>query len=111
MKRFMLHMLGSLALAALAGTAGAAPEYVGVKVCTKCHEAQGDSWANTAHAKTFAVLKPGAKTELKPLIVSSPQSEQISVEDVPGNAGCEAKGQRTQNRSQICSHFFSVLRV
>ena len=30
----------------------------------------------------FFTLKPGAKTELKPLIVSSPQSEQISVEDV-----------------------------
>lgn len=30
----------------------------------------------------FFTLKPGAKTELKPLIFTSPQSEQIDVEDV-----------------------------
>jgi len=36
---------------------------------------------NMASAGFFS-LKPGAKTELKPLIVSSPQSEQINVQDV-----------------------------
>ena len=89
MKRFMLHMLGSLALAALAGTAGAAPEYVGVKVCTKCHEAQGDSWANTAHAKTFAVLKPGAKTEEKKKAKLDPAKDYTKDKDC---VGCHSTG-------------------
>lgn len=62
--RSLLYGLCAAALMAT-GAVRAAPEYVGVRTCTKCHEAQGESWASTAHAKTFEVLKPGAKADEK----------------------------------------------
>ena len=89
MKRFMQYLLGSLALAALAGTAAAAPEYVGVKVCTKCHEAQGLSWADTAHAKTFESLKPGAKAEEKKKAKLDPAKDYTKDKNC---VGCHSTG-------------------
>ncbi|MCP4662052.1 MAG: hypothetical protein GY856_42155 [bacterium] len=39
--------------------------YVGNKNCKKCHLKQFKSWAETAMAKTFDTLKPGAAAEAK----------------------------------------------
>lgn len=39
--------------------------YVGVRTCTKCHDVQGESWAETVHAKAIESLKANAKAEAK----------------------------------------------
>ncbi|MDP2809241.1 MAG: cytochrome c family protein [Rhodocyclaceae bacterium] len=92
MKRFMLPMLGSLALAAMAGMAGtaaAASEYVGVKICTKCHDVQGESWAGTSHAKAFDSLKPGTKKEEKTKAKLDPAKDYTKDKDC---VGCHSTG-------------------
>ncbi len=40
-------------------------EYKGFRVCTKCHDAQGDAWRNTGHARAFDSLRPNAKADAK----------------------------------------------
>lgn len=69
MKRFARHScwmipLVLLSFAALA-TAADDHAYVGNKNCKKCHMKEFKSWAETAMAKTFDTLKPGAAAEAK----------------------------------------------
>lgn len=40
-------------------------EYLGFRACTKCHDAQGETWRTSAHAKAFESLKPNAKVDAK----------------------------------------------
>lgn len=88
MKRFLRYVLGIAALAG-ATVAGAAPEYVGVKVCTKCHDLQGEAWAGTAHAKTFDVLKPAARAEEKKKAKLDPAKDYTKDKDC---VGCHSTG-------------------
>lgn len=37
----------------------------GIRVCSKCHDRQGESWRVTVHAKALDSLKPNAKAEAK----------------------------------------------
>lgn len=45
--------------------AGEKAIYEGAKVCSKCHDLQGESWQTTGHAKAFDLLKPGVRAEAK----------------------------------------------
>lgn len=65
MKRLFALSLALAALMAAPVWAADAPQYEGVKVCTKCHDLQGESWAQTVHAKAMDSLKPNAKAEAK----------------------------------------------
>ena len=89
MKRLLKQILGAVALAALAQTALAASAYVGVKVCTKCHEAQGESWATTAHAKAFESLKAGVKADEKKKAKLDPAKDYTKDKDC---VGCHSTG-------------------
>jgi len=71
------------------GSAAAAPEYAGVKVCTKCHEAQGESWAGTSHAKAFDSLKPNTKAEEKKKAKLDPAKDYTKDKDC---VGCHSTG-------------------
>lgn len=66
-----------------------AAEYVGVKVCTKCHFDQGDSWKITAHAKALDSLKPGIKVAAKAKANLDPAADYSSNKDC---IGCHATG-------------------
>ncbi|MCP4658825.1 MAG: hypothetical protein GY856_25725 [bacterium] len=69
MKRFARHScwLIPVVLLLFAALATAADEhaFVGNKNCRKCHMKQFKSWAETAMAKTFDTLKPGAAADVK----------------------------------------------
>ncbi|MBI4741380.1 MAG: cytochrome C554 [Betaproteobacteria bacterium] len=86
MTRTLLCVLGAVALS---GAANAAPEYVGVKVCTKCHEAQGESWAGTSHAKALDSLKPNVKAEEKKKARLDPAKDYTKDKDC---VGCHSTG-------------------
>jgi len=92
MKRFMLPVLGTLAWVSLVATttvAAATPEYVGVKICTKCHDVQGESWAGTSHAKAFESLKPNTKAEEKKKAKLDPAKDYTKEKDC---VGCHSTG-------------------
>lgn len=89
MKRFMLNVLGAFAIVSLGGTAVAAPKVVGVKICTKCHDVQGESWAETSHAKAFESLKPNAKAEEKKKAKLDPSKDYTKDKDC---VGCHTTG-------------------
>lgn len=40
-------------------------EYLGFRACTKCHDAQGDTWRTSPHAKAYDSLKPNTKADAK----------------------------------------------
>ena len=40
-------------------------EYVGSKKCKMCHSKEFKSWAETTHATSFDILKPGERSEAK----------------------------------------------
>lgn len=65
MIRYLLCFLGTVTLAAATPATAGPAGYVGVKTCTKCHDAHGESWAATAHAKAFESLQSGTKAEAK----------------------------------------------
>lgn len=88
MKSFMRHILGTAIILGLISAAAAA-DYVGVKVCTKCHDAQGESWAGTAHAKTFEVLKPGVRGDEKKRAKLDPAKDYTKDKDC---VGCHSTG-------------------
>lgn len=56
-------------------------EYVGVKVCSKCHYDQGDAWKLTAHAKAFESLKPGVKAVAKTKAKLDPATDYSANKD------------------------------
>lgn len=80
-----------LAVAALicAAPAGAAGGYAGVKTCTKCHDMQGESWAETAHAKAFDSLKAGAEADEKKKAKLDPAKDYTKDKDC---IGCHSTG-------------------
>ncbi len=49
----------------LAEGAAGKPQYMGVKVCVKCHYDHNEAWGATVHARSFDSLKPGTKAEEK----------------------------------------------
>lgn len=89
MKRFLQQILGAVAVAGFAQAAVAAPGYVGVKTCTKCHDMQGEAWATTAHAKTFEALKAGAKADEKKKAKLDPAKDYTKDKDC---VGCHSTG-------------------
>jgi hypothetical protein len=89
MKRFLQQLLSAVALACLTHAAAAAPTYVGVKVCTKCHSYHGDSWAETAHAKAFESLKANTKAEEKKKAKLDPAKDYTKDKDC---VGCHSTG-------------------
>ena len=90
MRRLKLQILTVAALFGLALTASAAPgEHVGVKVCTKCHAAQGESWAVTSHAKAFDSLKANTKVEEKKKAKLDPAKDYTKDKDC---IGCHSTG-------------------
>lgn len=62
-----IFAIGLIFLAATVPGVSAAQQtdYLGFRACTKCHDAQGDSWKTSAHAKAFDSLKPNVKGEAK----------------------------------------------
>ena len=90
MRRFKLQILAAAALAGLTLTVSAAPtEFVGVKVCTKCHKVQGESWETTAHAKAFESLKANVKAEEKKKAKLDPAKDYTKDKDC---IGCHSTG-------------------
>lgn len=61
-------------------------EYQGIRVCTKCHQDQGNAWRTTAHAKAYESLKAGVKAEAKV------------------KAGLDAKEDYTRNKDCLGCH-------
>lgn len=86
--RVLKYALGVAVLAGLT-FAHAAPEYVGVKTCTKCHDVQGESWAETSHAKAFESLKPNAKADEKKKAKLDPAKDYTKDKDC---VGCHSTG-------------------
>jgi hypothetical protein len=59
-------VLATAVVLALAGPpSGAEPSYVGAKKCKMCHLKQYKSWEETLMARSFEVLKPGARADEK----------------------------------------------
>lgn len=66
MTRPMIHALAAVVVfAILAGSAAAEPRFEGRKKCQNCHKSQGESWAETAHAKAMESLKPKTREKAK----------------------------------------------
>ncbi|MBL8489900.1 MAG: cytochrome c family protein [Rhodocyclaceae bacterium] len=84
--------IATLALAvalAVPAAAADAPEYKGFRVCTKCHDAQGDAWKGTAHARAFESLRPGVKAEAKLKAKLDPAADYSANKDC---VGCHTTG-------------------
>lgn len=88
MRQILAAVAVVLASLALPQTVAAA-EYVGVKTCTKCHEVQGESWANTSHAKAFDSLKVGVKADEKKKASLDPTKDYTKDKDC---VGCHSTG-------------------
>lgn len=83
---FVLALAAALAVPpAVADTS----EYKGFRVCTKCHDAQGDAWKGTAHAKAFESLKPNVKAEAKTRAKLDPAADYSANKDC---VGCHTTG-------------------
>jgi len=83
---FRALLLGTVL--AVVGVAQGA-EYLGVKVCAKCHFDQGDAWKSTAHARAFESLKPGVKAAAKSKAKLDPAADYSTSKDC---IGCHATG-------------------
>lgn len=86
--RILSYVLCVVALTGSASVAFAA-EFIGVKACTKCHDVQGESWAETAHAKAFNSLKANAKAEEKKKAKLDPAKDYTKDKDC---IGCHSTG-------------------
>src|SRR3990167_10713810 len=89
MKRLLQHILGAAALICLVQSAAAAPAFVGVKVCAKCHEFQAESWTGTSHSKAFESLKANTKAEEKKKAKLDPAKDYTKDKDC---VGCHSTG-------------------
>lgn len=89
--RFLRCIPGIVALVSLAPAAVSAADasYAGVKTCTKCHYDHGQSWAATAHARTFESLKPEVKTDAKKRVKLDPSRDYTKDKDC---LGCHTTG-------------------
>jgi formylglycine-generating enzyme required for sulfatase activity/tetratricopeptide (TPR) repeat protein len=92
--------------------------YIGVKKCKSCHFKQWNSWRKTKMAKTFDVLKPGARTEEKIKLKFDPNKDYtkdavcLSCHTsgfgipggyvVPADGDAEAKEQAADNVGVTC---------
>lgn len=90
MRKFA-YLLNSLAAAlVLSGTCFAEEiEYKGLRICTKCHDSQGDSWRGGAHARAFESLKPGNKADAKTKAKLDPARDYTQDKDC---VGCHVTG-------------------
>ena len=59
-------------------------EYVSSKKCKMCHKKEFDSWAETTHATSFDILKPGERSEAKA------KHELDAAKDYTGDKSCLA---------------------
>ena len=50
-------------------------KYIGPKKCAKCHEQQAAYWSETRMAKSFEVLRPGAKAKQKEMAKLDPNKD------------------------------------
>lgn len=64
-------------------------EYLGFRACTKCHDAQGDTWRTSAHAKAFESLKPNVKADTKRKAKLDPAKDYTQDQDC---IGCQTTG-------------------
>jgi hypothetical protein len=64
-------------------------EYLGFRACTKCHDAQGDTWRTSAHAKAFESLKPNVKADTKRKAKLDPAKDYTQDQDC---IGCHTTG-------------------
>lgn len=87
--RSLVYILAVAALICAAPAGAAEPGYTGVKTCTKCHDMQGESWADTAHAKAFDSLKSGAKVDEKKKAKLDPAKDYTKDKDC---VGCHSTG-------------------
>lgn len=94
MKRLLQRLLGAAALICLAQAATAAPAFVGVMVCAKCHEFQAKSWKGTAHAKALESLKAGTKVEEKKKAKLDPAKDYTKDKEC---VGCHSTGFGTRS--------------
>ena len=60
-----IPVLALLVALALPSTATADNEYVGSKICKKCHLKQYKSWEATPMSQAFEILRPGNRAEAK----------------------------------------------
>lgn len=66
MKRLLLSMSAAILWwAATPAQAADHATYESTRVCSKCHDLQGESWETTGHAKAFDLLKPQVRAEAK----------------------------------------------
>ena len=94
MKLFLQRLLGAAALMCITQAASAAPAFVGVTVCAKCHEVQAASWKGTAHAKAMESLKPGIKAEEKKKAKLDPVKDYTKDKEC---VGCHSTGFGTRS--------------
>ena len=89
MIRFVRYFLGTVILLGAVSAMAAKGEYGGVKTCTKCHDSHGESWAATAHAKSFESLQSGTKKEAKTKAKLDPSKDYTKDKDC---LGCHTTG-------------------
>ena len=86
----MTHVLAAAAvIVILAGSAAAEPMFEGRKKCANCHKSQGESWAETAHAKAIDSLKPKTKDKAKLKAKLDPKKDYTKDKDC---IGCHVDG-------------------
>jgi len=85
----ILVLLGLGGYAGLLSAADATATYEGKEVCTKCHDLQGETFAETVHAKAFDSLKPNVKSEAKKLAQLDPAKDYTKDSNC---VGCHTTG-------------------
>ena len=83
-----LVIFAVLAGAPLAGLAEEAV-FVGVKICTKCHDVHGESWETTPHGKAFESLRANAMADAKTRAKLDPGKDYTTDKDC---VGCHSTG-------------------
>jgi hypothetical protein len=90
MKPFLLLVVAvGVWFAAPAAQAADKASFEGVRVCSKCHDLQGESWATTTHAKALDLLKPQARAEAKKKAKLDPAKDYSQDKDC---LGCHTTG-------------------
>lgn len=89
MKRLIATCGMLLALTAGAASGAEDATYKGLRVCTKCHDVQGEAWRSTAHANAFESLRPNVKPEAKTKAKLDPAKDYTQDKDC---VGCHVTG-------------------
>jgi hypothetical protein len=82
-------LLGAIWFNAIAFADNTSATYEGKEVCIKCHDLQGETFADTAHAKAFNSLKQNVKNEVKKLAKLDPGKDYTND---PNCIGCHTTG-------------------